>query len=111
VVAEASKVTSLGCVDKLTLRERHEVEVLDAFFVILLHAPPEDIFANDLADILKDEVISFEILVSTQAVAFLLCLDDCNVCELFTEEALILTSRSASAISDALHFGGAVDTV
>jgi hypothetical protein len=50
--------------------------VLDAFIVVRDHAFPKGIFGNDFSDVFEDEVARPEIGVCTQAISFLLGLDD-----------------------------------
>ena len=111
VVAESSQVAFLGSVHEFALCERHKVEVLDAFFVVLLHLSSEHIFAYDFADVLKNEVVSSQIGIRAKTIAFLLGLNDGDVCVLFSLEALVLACDATIAIPDALHLGGAVDAV
>ena len=111
MITEPTQIASFRSVDKFALVERHEVEVLDPFLVILLHAPPEDIFANNLANIFKYKVIRSQIGVSAESVAFLDGFDDGDVGVLLLLETLILAASPAPAIPDTLHFGRTVDTV
>jgi hypothetical protein len=111
VVTESTKVSFFGRIDKLTFGEGHEVEVLDAFLIILVHAPPESRLRDDFANVFEDEIIRLEILVSTKTEAFLVSLDDRNVGVDLSLEALVLTAVSAAAIPGALHLGGPVDAI
>jgi hypothetical protein len=111
VVAESAKVSPFGRIDKLTLGKGHEVEVLDAFLIILMHAPPESRLRDDFTNIFEDEIIRLEILVSTQTEAFLVSLDDRNIGVDLSLKTLVLASVSAAAIPGALHLGGPVDAI
>jgi hypothetical protein len=111
MVAESAKVSSFSRIDELTLGKGHEVEVLDAFLVILVHAPPESGLRDDFANVFENEIIRLEVLVSSQTEAFLVGFDDRNVGVDLSLETLILASVSAAAIPRALHLGGPVDAV
>jgi len=111
MVAKTAEVTLFCRVDELTLGEGHEIEVLDAFLIILVHAPPESRLRDDFANVFEDEIIWLEMIVSTQAEAFLVSLDDRNVGVDLLLEALVLAPVSAAAIPRALHLGGPVDAI
>lgn len=85
--------------------------MLDAFFIVLVHPPPKRGLGDDLADVLENEIISIQIFVHAESIAFLVCLDDGHVGVLLVLEALILAVSSAPAITGALHFCGTVDAV
>jgi hypothetical protein len=57
VVAKATEIASLRGIDKLAFRQRHEVEMLDALLVILLHSSSKDVFAYHLTDVFENEII------------------------------------------------------
>ena len=111
MVAEPAEVALFRCIDKLTLGEGHEIEVFDAFLIILVHAPPESRLRDDFTNVFEDEIIRLEIIVSTQAEAFLVSLDDRDIGVDFSLEALVLAPISAAAIPGALHLGGPIDAV
>lgn len=64
MIAESTEVSFFGRVDKFAFVEGHEVEVLDAFLVILVHAASKSGFRDDFADIFKNEYIGVQIFVS-----------------------------------------------
>lgn len=85
--------------------------MLDSFLIVLLHSFAEHILADDLANVLEDEVVRLERRIDTQPIALLLRLDHSNIGIKFLLKASILTARSATTFADAFHLGGAVDTV
>jgi hypothetical protein len=111
VVAEPSKVALLRSIYELTLRKRHEVEVLDTFFIILNHASAEISFSDDFTNILENKVASPHVNICAQAKAFLVGLDDCDVGVLFSLEALVFARVAAAAVIQALHFRRTIDAV
>jgi hypothetical protein len=65
VIAKSAKIAFSRRVYEFALVERHEVEMLDPFFVILSHSAMKAGFCNDFANILEDEIIWPQIRVST----------------------------------------------
>jgi len=61
MIAEPTEIASLCSVDKFTLIEGHEVEMLDALLVILVHPPAEGILTNDLTEIFENKVVCSQI--------------------------------------------------
>jgi hypothetical protein len=76
-----------------------------------LHAPPERILADDLTDVLENEVVGLKVSIRSQSIAFLFCFDDRDIGVLFPLKALVLASRAAPTIIATLHLGGTIDTV
>lgn len=75
MVAKSSEVSTFGCIDKFSFGEGHEVEVLDAFLIVVLHATAEGLLGNDLTDILEYKIIWFEVDIGAKAVSLFLGLD------------------------------------
>jgi hypothetical protein len=111
VVAKATEITSLRSIDKLALRQRHEVEMLDALFVVLLHSSSKDVFADHFTNIFENEIVRPEISVGTKPESLLLRFDDRNVSILFALETPILTTSTARTVANTLHLGGTIDAV
>lgn len=111
MIAKPTQISLLRGVDEFAFVEGHEVEVLDAFIIVLLHPLSEGVLANDLANVLVYEVVSSQIGLGSQAIAFLFGFDNGDVHPLFSLEALILACRPTTAIAHALHFGGAIDAI
>lgn len=111
VIAKPGEVALLGRVDELTLVERHEVEMLDALFVVLPHATSELRLVDHLSDVLEDELVRPQVGLSAKPVALLLGLYDGNFCVLLSLKPLILALCSAAAISNAFYLGRTVDAI
>lgn len=82
VIAESPKVSLLGCVDELPFVQGHEVEVFNAFLVILYHALSKLTLPNDFADVFINKFIWTKASIGAQTIAFLCCLEDGNISKL-----------------------------
>jgi hypothetical protein len=91
MIAEAAQIASLGCINKLSFAKGHEIEVFDTFLVVGKRTAAKSSFGDDFSDVLKNEIARFQICVGSQAVTFLLCLNDGDVGEEPSGESLILT--------------------
>jgi hypothetical protein len=85
--------------------------VFDPFFIVLSHASPELSLVDDFADILEDELMRSQISLGTETEPFLFRLDNRDICILFALESLILAFSTAAAVTHALNFGSAIDTI
>lgn len=111
MIAEASKVATLGRVDEFALTKGHEIEMLDAFIVIGNHALAECGLGDGLADVLEDEVVWAELGVGTEAIAFVFGLDDRDIGVATLEKSLVLTGLATTTIVGAFHFTSTIDAV
>lgn len=111
MITEPSEISLLSSIDKLAFTQGHEIEMLDAFFIVGMHAPTKGGLSNNLANILKYEVSRLEIRISTQPKTFLLSLDYRHVGIEATCEALVLTLCSTAAVVHTLHLGDSIDAV
>ena len=63
MIAKATQVAFLSGINKLVLCERHEIEVFDSL-IIVLNGPLAKVgFIDDFPNVLKNEIMSFEISV------------------------------------------------
>lgn len=112
VIAEAAEIALLGRIDELVLREGHEVEMLDAFLVILYRALPKGRLVDDLADVLEDKVVGFQVNIGPEPEALFFGLNDRDVGVLPLLKSLVLAPGTAVAFpAHALHLGRAIDAV
>jgi hypothetical protein len=95
----------------LTLVQGHEVEVFDAFLIILYQTLTKCALANNFSDILKYEGPSVEVSISTKSVTFLLSLDNGHVRILLADEALVLTILPAVAVIGTFNTSSTIYTV
>lgn len=63
MIAEATQIPFLGSINELVLRERHEIEVLDALIVVLDRASTKVCFIDDFSDVFEDEVMGFQVSI------------------------------------------------
>jgi hypothetical protein len=111
VVAETTQVAPLRRIDKFSSAEGHEIEVFDPFFIVLSRASPKLGLVDDFADILENELVRSQISLGTETEPFLFCLDDRDICILSALKSLILAFSAAAAVTHALDFGSAIDTI
>ena len=111
MIAKPAQISFLSRINKLSLRKRHEVEMFDAFFIILYHAAAKAGFVNNFANILINHLLRRQLCVSPQTVAFLFRLDDRDIRVLVSLEPLVLAVSSAAAIPYTFHFCRTVDAV
>ena len=76
MIAEAAQVSSFCRINEDAFTERHEVEVFDAFIVILGRSSAEGWFANHLANVLVYKGVRREEGIGSETVAFLFRADD-----------------------------------
>lgn len=96
MVAKATEASLLCSVDEFILPQRHEVEMLNAFLVVLHHATAKGRLVDHLSHILVDELVLVEVRVRAQAVALLLRLDNGYIGVEFPLEALVLAEIAAA---------------
>jgi len=69
MITESTEIASLCSVDEFTHIEGHEVEMLDALLVILVHSPAEGIFTNNFADMFENKIVGSQIRIGSEAIA------------------------------------------
>jgi hypothetical protein len=104
VVQEPSRVTSLGGVDRLRARQRHEVVVSLLLGFVPVLAQTVLVLVKHLADVLDDELAFSQRLLGEQAVAFLARPPNVQLGVLLALELLVLTFGAArTKVGVALH--------
>lgn len=111
MITEPTQIPLPRRVHEFAFTKRHEVEVSDFLYIVILHTLAKCIFVDDLANILEDEISRLQIGIRSKSKSFFLCLDDGHVGILFSREALILAFPAAPAVADALHFRRAVNAI
>jgi len=111
MITESTEIASLCSVNEFTLIEGHEVEMLDTLLVILMHSLAESIFTNNFADIFEDKIVGSQIRIGSEAIAFFLCLENCDGAVLLALEAFVLAFEATSTVNDAFNLSRTVDAV
>ena len=111
VVAKSTKIASFCSIDELALAQGHEIEMFDAFLIVLNHTFSKRGFRNSFTNVFEDEVVGPEIRVCTEAIAFLLGLDNRYIGIKASEKSLVLTRWTTAAIIRTFHLACTVDAV
>ena len=85
--------------DKVKFKTK--LEMLDAFFVAILHVLARRGLPDNFANIFDDRIVTYEGSICTQSTAFLLCFDDSDMGAFSVLEALVFALCSIHA--EALH--------
>jgi hypothetical protein len=61
MIAEPTEITLLSRIYEFTFRERHEIEMLDALFIVLDGSASEGRLVDDFSDVLENEIIWLQV--------------------------------------------------
>ena len=111
VINKSAQVSLFRYIDRCISAESNDIDLVDPFPSVGKFTALKFLSIDDLANVLADELIGFQISVCSETTTFLICLKYCYARVLLPLKSSILAVISTIRVVDTLHLGRTVETL